>query len=133
MISNTTVHVFMQKHEHWLLIAKEDLDSAKYLFIVPFMTGLFHIQQSAEKALKAYIELKKGTVIKTHDLVKLINICKEFDKDFESLRLFAVILTPYQTTGRYPEPSFIQPTSKEIQDLIMQAEFIFNFTIHRIR
>ena len=122
----------MQKHEHWLLIAKEDLDSAKHLFTVPFMTGLFHIQQSAEKALKAYVILKKGMIIKTHDLVRLVDICMEFDREFESLRLFAAVLTPYEVAGRYPETSFIKPNIEEIQDLIAQSEFIFNFIIHRI-
>ena len=126
------VDVFMKKHEHWLLIAKEDLDSAKHLFIVPFMTGLFHIQQSAEKALKAYIVLKKGMIIKTHDLVRLVDICIEVDREFESLRLFAAVLTPYEVAGRYPETSFVKPNIEEIQDLIAQSEFIFNFIIHRI-
>lgn len=123
----------MQKHESWLLIAQEDLESAKHLFIVPFMTGLFHVQQSAEKALKAYVVLKKGMVIKTHDLVRLIDICMEFDKDFESLRLFAAVLTPYEVAGRYPEPSFIIPNVDEIQDLVAQSEFIFNFVMCRIK
>lgn len=49
---------FMQKHEHWLMIAKEDLASAKHLNTVPFMTALFHIQQCAEKALKVYLVFK---------------------------------------------------------------------------
>jgi HEPN domain-containing protein len=123
----------MQKHEHWLLIAKEDLDSAKHLFTIPFMTGLFHIQQAAEKSLKAYILLKKSMVIKTHDLVKLVDVCTEFDKNFESIRLFAAVLTPYEVAGRYPETSFIKPTIEEIQDLIAQSEFIFKFVIHRIK
>ena len=123
----------MLTHEHWLLIAKEDLDSAKYLFVVPFMTGLFHIQQSAEKALKAYIVLKQGCVMRTHDLVSLINICIKYDREFESLRLFAAVLTPYEVAGRYPEPSFIEPNAEEIDALVAQAEFIFNFVMHRIK
>ena len=123
----------MRAHEHWHLIALEDLDSAKHLFIVPFMTGLFHVQQSAEKALKAYVVLKKGMVIKTHDLVRLIDSCMEFDKDFESIRLFAAVLTPYEVAGRYPEPSFIMPNIEEIRDLIAQSEFIFNFVMHKIK
>ena len=122
----------MKKHEHWLLIAKEDLDSAQYLFLVPFMTGFFHLQQSAEKALKAYLVCKKGMIIKTHDLVRLIDICMEVDKEFESLRLFAAVLTPYEVAGRYPETAFIKPSIEEIRALIAQSEFIFNFVIHRI-
>lgn len=122
----------MQKHEHWLLIAQEDLDSAKHLFAVPFMTSLFHIQQCAEKALKAYLMFKKGMVIKTHDLVRLVNVCMEFDTNFETLRLFAAVLTPYETAGRYPETSFAKPSIEEIRELIEQAEFVFNFVTQRL-
>lgn len=122
----------MQKHEHWLLIAQEDLDSAKHLFAVPLMTGLFHVQQCAEKALKAYLMFKKGTVIKTHDLVRLVNVCMEFDTNFETLRLFAAVLTPYETAGRYPETSFEKPSMEEIKELIGQSEFVFNFVTQRL-
>ena len=71
----------MRAHEHWLLIAQEDLASAKHLSNIPFMTALFHIQQCAEKALKAYVVLKRGFVVKTHDLVRLVDICIEMDKN----------------------------------------------------
>lgn len=125
--------VFMQKHEHWLMIAKEDLDSAKHLNTVPFMTALFHIQQCAEKALKAYLVFKKDSVIKTHDLVRLVDICMEMDKEFESLRLFAAILTPYQTAGRYPATDFVRLSIDEIQEIITQSEFILTFVAYRLK
>lgn len=99
----------MQKHESWLLIALEDLASAKYLLTVPFMTTLFHIQQCAEKSLKAYLVFKIGSAIKIHDLVRLTTMCMEIDKNFETVRLFASIINPYKTAGRYPEPDFIKP------------------------
>ena len=76
----------MRVHEHWHMIALEDLDSAKHLLSRPFMTALFHIQQCAEKTLKSYLVLKKGSVKKTHDLVQLINLCMEIDQSFEELR-----------------------------------------------
>jgi HEPN domain-containing protein len=126
------VNVFMNVHEHWLQIAQEDLDSAKHLSDIPFMTSLFHIQQCAEKALKAYIVLKRGSIIKTHDLVRLIDICIEMDQEFETLRLFAAILTPYETAGRYPTTDFVRLSIKEIEQIIVQSEFIFNFVINRI-
>lgn len=125
-------NVFMQKHEHWLLIAQEDLDSSKLLATVPFMTTLFHIQQCAEKALKAYIVLKKNMIIRIHDLVQLVDVCIEIDEDFEMLRLFASVLSPYQTAGRYPTPNFIKLSKEEIKEIIEQSEFILNFVIHRI-
>ncbi len=45
----------MHVHEPWHLIALEDLNSAKHLFLQSFMTTLFHVQQCAEKVLKSYI------------------------------------------------------------------------------
>jgi|SRR5579863_1000153 HEPN domain-containing protein len=125
-------NVFMRVHEHWLLIAQEDLASAKLLSHTPLMTALFHIQQCAEKALKAYVVLKKGSVIRTHDLVRLIDICIEVNKEFETLRLFAAVLTPYETAGRYPTSDFIRLSIKEIEEITAQSEFIFNFVMHRI-
>ena len=122
----------MRVHEHWHLIALEDLDSAKYLFLRSFTTMLFHVQQSAEKALKSYIVLKKGSVKRTHDLIELIEICMETDKEFEILRSIVAELNPYQTLGRYPSPTFEKPSQDAMQDLINQSEFIFNFVIHRI-
>jgi len=122
----------MREHEHWLLIAQEDLASAKHLSTVPFMTALFHIQQCAEKALKAYIVFKKNSFTKTHDLGRLIDICMEMDEDFETLRFFAAVLTPYEIAGRYPTTDFVRLSIKEIEQIIEQSEFIFNFVTHRI-
>lgn len=123
---------FMREHEHWLLIAQEDLTSAKILSQTPLMTALFHIQQCAEKALKAYIVLKKDSFTKTHDLGRLIDICMEMDENFETLRFLAAVLTPYETAGRYPSSDFIRLNVEEIEKIIKQAEFIFNFVTDRI-
>ena len=123
---------FMRVHEHWHLIVLEDLNSAKHLFLQSFMTTLFHVQQCAEKALKAYIVLNKGSVKRTHDLIQLIEICMEVDRNFEALRPLATELNPYETAGRYPDNSFKKPSQERIQDLINQSEFIFNFVMHRI-
>jgi HEPN domain-containing protein len=122
----------MQKHEHWLAIAQEDLASAKHLNIVPFMTALFHIQQCAEKALKAYLVFKKDSIMKTHDLVRLVDVCVEMDREFESLRIFAAILTPLETAGRYPTTDFVKLNMNEVGEIIEQSEFILNFVTNRI-
>lgn len=118
---------FMQKHEQWLAIASEDLDSAKHLYTVPFMTALFHVQQAAEKSLKSYLVLKTGVAIRTHNLVYLVDRCMQFNKNFESLRLCAAVLTPYEVAGRYPDTSFTPPNNTEIKDLIAQSEYVCNF------
>ena len=122
----------MQEHKHWLLIAREDLYSAKHLFSVPFMTVLFHVQQCAEKSLKAYLVFGKHNVIKTHDLVRLVDVCIQFDREFEVIRPLAAELTPYETAGRYPDNTFKNPNQEKMSSLIEQSEYVYNFIVHRI-
>lgn len=122
----------MRVHEHWHLIALEDLESAKHLFVRSFTTTLFHVQQCAEKALKSYLVLKKGSAKKTHDLVLLVNTCMEIDQSFEELRPFTMELNPYETAGRYPDESFEKPNLERMQELIVQSKFIFDFVTKRI-
>src|SRR5579872_2474217 len=122
----------MREHEHWHLIALEDLDSAKVLFVRSFMTTLFHVQQCAEKALKSYLVLKKGAIKKTHDLVLLVNICMMMNKKFEALLPLAIELNPYQTLGRYPDSSFKKLSQEKMQKLIERSEYIFNFVTSHI-
>lgn len=124
--------VFMRVHEHWYMIAQEDLDSAKHLFLRSFMTTLFHVQQCAEKALKSYLVLKKGSIKKTHDLVLLVNICMEIDQSFEELRPLAIELNPYETLGRYPDSSFEKVSQEKMEQLIERSEFIFNFVTEHL-
>ena len=125
--------VSMRRYDHWLLIAQEDLDSAKHLFSREFTTTLFHAQQCAEKALKAYLSFKNKPIIKTHDLIKLVNSCLECDYHFETLRPLAADLTPYETAGRYPEDSFEKPTKEDIEELLEQAEDVFTFVVTNIK
>jgi len=122
----------MRAHEYWYMIALEDLDSAKHLLSRSFMTTLFHVQQCAEKALKSYLVLKKGSIKKTHDLVLLVNICMEIDQSFEELRPLAIELNPYETLGRYPDSSFKKLSQEKMQKLIERSEFIFNFVTSHI-
>ena len=125
-------NVFMRVHEHWHMIALEDLDSAKHLLSRSFMTTLFHVQQCAEKSLKSYLVLKKCSIKKTHDLVILVNICMEIDQSFEELRPLAIELNPYETLGRYPDSNFKKLSQEKMQKLIERSEFIFNFVMHHI-
>lgn len=124
--------VSMRAHKQWQLIALEDLDSAKHLFSRSFMTTLFHAQQCTEKSLKAYLVLKRNIVIKTHDLVRLVDLCLEVNREFEVLRPLAAELTPYETAGRYPDSNFTKPTQERMQKLIEQSEYIFDFATERL-
>lgn len=45
---------------------------------------------------------------------------------------FMQVLTPYEIAGRYPDTSFTAPSQKDIQLLIEQSAYVFNFVTHRI-
>jgi len=95
----------------WLIKAEHDIGSAHRLLSgdIPYLdTAVYHCQQAAEKALKAYLTLKETPFLKIHDLSFLIEQCKELDMDFEQIKDISAILTPYAIAFRYPG-DVIQP------------------------
>jgi len=60
----------------------------------------FHVQQAAEKGLKAWIALLGGTYPLTHDLAELMDVLVENGASPESHRPL-VAFTPYAVTFRY--------------------------------
>jgi HEPN domain-containing protein len=63
----------------------------------------FHAQQCAEKALKAFLTLRRVRFERRHDLNYLIDLCAPLDSAFEQLRSEADELTPYAVEYRYPD------------------------------
>ena len=124
--------LFMQEHDRWLKIVDQDLKSAKGLLKLEiFSTATYHCQQAAEKALKAYLVFKKHGSIKTHDLVKLIVRCSQFDKTFETLYDDAEYLNPFATKFRYPT-EFDIPDFQDAENAIRQTQKIVNFIRKKI-
>jgi HEPN domain-containing protein len=125
----------MKQHEAWLLKADNDLRSAKKLIKGnnPILdTAVFHAQQCAEKALKAYLAFKKQPLQRTHDLVFLIELCIEFDNGFERFVDEANILSPYSSAFRYPD-IILEPDKKDVLEAIEKAERILAFTRQLIK
>lgn len=122
----------MQEHESWLNIAREDLAVAKVLLPQEFFTPVtYHCQQAAEKTLKGYLVFKKQDVIKTHDLLKLVILCKKFDKDFEKLDNATEQLNPFSTKFRYPT-EFDIPDLADSKLAINHAESIIKFVLKKM-
>lgn len=64
----------MKLHEAWITKSENDLKTARKLFETddPVLdTSIYHAQQCAEKALKAYLAFKKQPIQKTHDVAFL--------------------------------------------------------------
>jgi len=122
----------MHGHEEWLRIAKEDLLAAKALVKIElFSTVVYHCQQSVEKSLKAYLVFKKQTAIKTHDLIKLLELCMVFDRDFQNKFDAADYVNPFSSKFRYPS-EFEIPDLPEVELAIKHAESIMRFVLKKI-
>jgi len=61
----------MKQHEEWFSKAEGDLKSSKTLYATgdetQFDSAIYHTQQCAEKALKAFIVFNNKSVEKTHN------------------------------------------------------------------
>ncbi len=90
----------------WIQAARDDLGSAEKLISgEPAFPGtsLYHSQQCAEKALKAFLLQVGREFEKTHNLAVLLDLCADMDGRFRVLAETAVSLTPYATLYRYPD------------------------------
>lgn len=99
----------MPNHEAWLNKSLSDLRSSKKLAKDDddtLDTAAYHTQQSAEKALKAYLSFKNLPIPRTHDLQKLLELCYQSDSSFKELLSDALDLIPYAVYSRYPDDRF---------------------------
>ena len=119
----------MKQHEAWLFKAENDLKSAKKLMdgepAVPD-TAIYHAQQCAEKALKAYLSFKLQPVQRTHDVEFLVGLCSEIDKNFSRLLDHARILSPYSAAFRYPD-IILEPDKEDVFEAIEKASEVLAF------
>jgi len=119
----------MKPYETWLLKAYSDLKSAKKLMEgenkIPD-TAIYHAQQSAEKALKAYLSFKQQPIRKTHDVELLTELCIELNAEFNAILEDAKELTGYDIAFRYPD-LILEPDEEDVFDAIKKAEKILTF------
>jgi HEPN domain-containing protein len=96
----------MQPHEEWLFKAEHDLRSAELLCQSrdPLLDiAIYHTQQCAEKAMKAFLVSQGRMVEKTHNLALLVEQCTAIDGRIGELIDDALFLRPFATLYRYPE------------------------------
>ena len=104
----------------WLAKSEEDRLAAEWLMCseAPLtLASAFHVQQCAEKLLKALLVEKGETFEKRHDLPYLLERASQ-----ETLRSYAGFLeelSPYAVEFRYPG-DFLPPSEKEAKELLSQ-------------
>lgn len=123
----------MMPHEEWMLKASRDLDSAKLLaaaFRPLTDTAIYHTQQCAEKALKAYLAWQGKEPEKIHDLKLLLKRCAKLDHSFNGLVGAANFINPFSTLFRYPGNELF-PDTGTVDEAMRAAEMIFNFVAEK--
>lgn len=89
----------------WIVKARSDLATARLLVTggeKHFDTGTYHCQQSAEKALKAWLTTQEIVFPKTHSLEDLLALCVPSTPAFAGFQTHAEELSPLATAYRYP-------------------------------
>ncbi|NWF93477.1 MAG: HEPN domain-containing protein [Syntrophaceae bacterium] len=97
----------MQKNKifrEWLKKAEEDFGFARTSLKQTryYAQICFHFHQAAEKYLKAFIIANRLEFRPIHNLIKLLNICKNKNQRTEELEEACQYLNPFYIDTRYP-------------------------------
>ena len=118
----------------WLTKAASDLRSARVLGSAddaPLDTAIYHCQQTAEKAVKAFLVSKEISPEKTHDIRKLTLEAAVHEPRFNEVMEMAVVLTPYAWEFRYPDDlAETYPTREEFDEALQHAQAIYDFVLN---
>ncbi len=90
--------------------------------------SVYHCQQAAEKAIKAYLVYQAIEFPKTHNLVALLALCLPVESKFGEWRQMGITLNPYATAYRYPGEA-LELERAEAQQALAMAEAFVNFVI----
>jgi len=118
----------------WLTKAASDLRSARVLGSAddaPLDTAIYHCQQTAEKAVKAFLVAKEISPEKTHDIRKLTLEAAVHEPRFNEVMDMAVSLTPYAWEFHYPDDlAETYPTREEFDEALHHAQAIYDFVLN---
>lgn len=120
--------------QKWLDRAEDDLAwTQASLKEGIFYGACFSAQQTAEKALKAFLIANGKSVVKIHDLAALVERCAQLDPSFEALRETVIPLVDYYLQARYPDiAEFIDFTEDKAKDAHKRAEATLAFVTERL-
>lgn len=127
-----------QRTQEWIRKAEHEL---AYLAVAPLdiddpptdtTCRIAHI--AAEYALKAYLMINKHKILKSHDLVVILDECITIhrDYDFEKLRSHCQTLTIYRTDLLYPGPFPTFVSIEEAKTAIEMAKQIYEFILNKV-
>jgi HEPN domain-containing protein len=115
----------------WLTKAKHDLMSARVLAgnDPPLLdTAIYHCQQAAEKAVKAYLAFCDREVERIHDIEVLISSATSCNQRFFEWIDVGIELTPYARLYRYPGYAG-GPSQDQFDRAVSASEGLYKFVL----
>jgi HEPN domain-containing protein len=116
----------------WLHQASVDMQAANLLLSSSDLNlcGVvcYHSQQAAEKALKGLLAAAELDIEKTHDLVRLLDLCANTGISVDLIMPAATLLTPFATQFRYPGMGE-NPSLSQSQEAIVAAEITLSWVL----
>jgi HEPN domain-containing protein len=119
----------------WLSKAELDLRAAAHEISAPeeglWGDVMFHTQQAAEKAMKAFLAWHDMPFRKTHNLEELGRQCVALDATLGPLADQAVPLTEYAWRFRYPGESD-EPAREEAEQALAAGRSVYEAILTRV-
>ena len=126
--------VIITETKAWMVKAWRDLKMVQRAVAgqPPFYDmAVYHCQQSAEKAVKAFLVFQSRPYEKTHDIEVLVDLACAVEPRFSKLADAADALTPYATRFRYPNSTFaVEPQPAEYNEALQHAQTIYDFVLN---
>lgn len=117
--------------QSWLTKAQHDLASARVLAASapPLLdTAIYHCQQAAEKAVKAYLVYCNQEFERVHDIEALIRLAMSHVEAFVDWTDVGIELTPYARIYRYPGYA-TEPSREQFDRAMTAAEGLYQFVV----
>ncbi len=121
------VKEWLRKADNDLLNAENNLNSER----IPTDTVCFHCQQCAEKHLKAYLVYKQIEFPNIHNLLRLMELCKESDATFETLKDHLLLLNDYAVEIRYPD-DWYEPSLDDAKEALEISQKVKTFILEKL-
>jgi HEPN domain-containing protein len=118
----TAEELLLDETHAWLVRARNDLEAARLMIGAQlYAEALFHCQQAAEKALKAFLAYHQRPFRKTRTMLELKEEIAAIDPSLESIVILANALSDYAWRFRYPGAPY-EPDALEATEALRKAE-----------
>ena len=110
----------------WLCVAEKDLSRVELLLAAGDSAGAaFHLQQGAEKSLKAFLLAHGWALKRIHDVEALLNRALRHDPSLEEYRSVCQQVTTFYGVERYPFIEAELPTQEEVRSALESVRRLF--------